>query len=388
MADQHPPDTRLPDVAGHQFTLMPGGPERLDALIALIEQARHSVRLLYYIFVEDEAGERVRDALIAAHNRGVAVSLLVDGFGSAKASDAFFAPLIATGCGFCRYEPKRSRRYLLRNHQKMAIADERRALIGGFNVENGYFAPADDETGWRDLGLMVDGPAAERLSRYFDAIIAWSLDPKAEMEDLRSLLHSHHEQDGDVRLLLGGPTRELSPWAQTLRSDLAGARQIDIVAAYFAPYAPLLRPIRKAAGRGRARVITASKTDNAVTIAAARNRYRYLLPESEILEYQPMKLHTKLYVVDDLVFIGSGNFDVRSLYLNLELMMRIRSPEFAAAIRAYVDREAAASKRITPEEYQRSRGLWVRIKGRLSYFLMSVLDYNVTRRLNFGLDGQ
>lgn len=390
MADQDMSRHGLPDVAGHSFALMPDGPERLDGLIALIDNARSSIRLLFYIFVDDEAGTRVRDALIAAHERGVAVSLLVDGFGSAKASDAFFEPLINTGCGFCRYEPKRTRRYLMRNHQKMAIADEARAMIGGFNVKNGYFAAEGSEAsdGWRDLGLRVEGPAAARLAAYFDDIIGWSSDARSKVEDLRALLLRHHEQDGDVRLLLGGPTRELSPWAQTLRYDLAGAEKIDIVAAYFAPYAPLLKPISRTAEKGRARVITAAKSDNSVTIAAARNRYRYLLPHTEVYEYQPMMLHTKLYVVDDLVYIGSANFDVRSLYLNLEVMLRIRNPAFADAIRAYVDREIADCERITPEQYARSRGLWTRIKGRLSYFLMSVLDYNVTRRLNFGLDGQ
>ena len=387
MADLDVSLNRLPDVAGHSFTLMPDGPERLDALVALIDNARSSIRLLYYIFVEDEAGQRVRDALIAAQGRGVAVSLLVDGFGSAKASDSFFEPLINAGCGFCRYEPKRTRRYLMRNHQKMAIADESRAIVGGFNVKNGYFA-ANGTEGWRDLGLMVEGPVAGRLAAYFDDIMAWSSNPRARVEDLRALLIHHHEQDGDVRLLLGGPTRELSPWAQTLRYDLGGATQVDIIAAYFAPYAPLLKPISRTAEAGRARVITAAKSDNNVTIAAARNRYRYLLPNTEIYEYQPMMLHTKLYVVDDLVFIGSSNFDVRSLYLNLEVMLRIRDAGFADAIRAYVDREIIDCERITPERYARSRTIWARIKGRLSYFLMSVLDYNVTRRLNFGLDGQ
>lgn len=387
MADQDSPNTFLPTVDGHQFRLLAEGPERLDALVALIEGTRETIKLLYYIFLEDAASVRVRNALVAAHHRGVKVILLVDGFGSAKASDAFFAPLADTKCTFCRYEPKRSRRYLLRNHQKMAIADGRRALIGGFNVAQGYFAVTGTE-GWRDLGLGVEGAIAARLDRYFDDILGWSSDSQSQMEELRAILLRHHEQDGDVRLLFGGPTRELSPWAQTLRNDFGGARQIDVVAAYFAPYAPLLRPIRKAASRGRARVITAAKSDNNVTIAAARNRYRYLLPDVEVYEYQPIMLHTKLYVIDDIVLIGSANFDVRSLYLNLEIMLRIRNREFADAMRHFVDGEIADCVRITPEDYTRSQNWWNRIKGRLSYFLMSVLDYNVTRRLNFGIDGQ
>ncbi|MEM8697312.1 MAG: phosphatidylserine/phosphatidylglycerophosphate/cardiolipin synthase family protein [Pseudomonadota bacterium] len=388
MADRDMPLYAVPDASGHRFTLMPDGPARLDALVALIDSARESIKLLYYIFAQDAAATRVRDALVAAHARGVKVALLVDGFGSAKAGDAFFAPLAETDCLFCRYSPKRSRRYLLRNHQKMAIADRKKALIGGFNVEQGYFAAPGDEGGWRDLGLAVEGPAAGRLAAYFDDIVRWSSASDAEMEDLRAILLRHHEQDGDVRLLFGGPTRELSPWAQTLRNDFGHGDRIDIIAAYFAPYAPLLRPIRRAARRGRARLITAAKSDNNVTIAAARNRYRYLLPDVEIYEYQPMMLHTKLYVIDDIVYIGSANFDVRSLYLNLEVMLRIRDADFADAVRRLVDNEVADSVRITPEGYARSRTLWRRIKGRLSYLLMSVLDYNVTRRLNFGLDGQ
>ena len=377
----------MPSVDGHRFQLLPEGPDRLDALIALIEKAERSIKLLYYIFLDDESSTRVRDALVAAQQRGVNVALLVDGFGSAKAGDDFFAPLADSACVFCRYEPRRSRRYLLRNHQKMAIADESKALIGGFNVEQGYFA-AHRTDGWRDLGLVLEGRAAARLASYFDDILGWSMDLRSEMEELRAILRSHHEQDGAVRLLLGGPTRELSPWGRTLQNDCGAARQIDIVAAYFAPYAPLLRPIRRAAQKGRSRVITAAKSDNDVTIAAARSRYRYLLPEVEIYEYQPMMLHTKLYVIDDIVYIGSANFDVRSLYLNLEVMVRIRDAGFADVIRKFVDHEIADSEHITPEKHAARQTLWTRIKGRLSYFLMSVLDYNVTRRLNFGIDGQ
>ena len=384
MADVDAPSIPLPMIAGHAFRLLPDGPARLEALLTLIAEAEHSLRLLYYIFLDDGTAEYVRDALVAARRRGVTVSLLVDGFGSAK---AFFAPLIDNNCSFYRYQPERSRRYLLRNHQKMAIADRKRAIIGGFNVAQGYFAAGDAES-WRDLGLSVEGPVAERLAEYFNAIVEWSSDPQLEMKDLRSILHSFHEQDGDVRLLFGGPMRELSPWAQTLRNDCIDASQIDIATAYFAPHSALLRPIRKAAQRGRVRIITAAKTDNAVTIAAARNRYRYLLPEAEIYEYQPIMLHTKLYVIDDVVLIGSANFDVRSLYLNLEVMMRIRDAAFADTIRRYFDRELADCRRITAEDYARSQSWWTRFKGRLSYFLVSVLDYNVSRRLNFGIDAQ
>ncbi len=92
----------------------------------------------------------MRAALLAAAARGVAVSLIIDGFGSSL-SHAFLQPLTEAGVDLCRFIPRFGRQYLLRNHQKMAVADEARAIVGGFNIENGYF----DES-WRDLGLMVE----------------------------------------------------------------------------------------------------------------------------------------------------------------------------------------------------------------------------------------
>ena len=84
------------------------------------------------------------------------------------------------------------------------------------------------------------------------------------------------------------------------------------------------------ARRGRARLITAAKSDNNATIAAARFTYRRLLSRGvEIYEYRATKLHTKLVVLDDVVHIGSSNLDIRSLYLNMELMLRVDDATFA-----------------------------------------------------------
>ena len=79
------PLIRPMEVAGNRLTLLPDGPERLAALIELIEGAQKSLRVLYYIWEDDEAGRQVRDALIAAVERGVAVSLVVDGYGASSA---------------------------------------------------------------------------------------------------------------------------------------------------------------------------------------------------------------------------------------------------------------------------------------------------------------
>ena len=135
------------------------------------------------------------------------------------------------------------------------------------------------------------------------------------------------------------------------------------------------------------RVVTARKSDNNATIAAARFTYRGLLKRGiRVFEFLPTKLHTKLYVADDAVHVGSANFDMRSLFINLELMVRIEDAEFAAHVRHYVDGEIARSEEITYDRYLETTGLWQRAKQFAAYLLVGVVDPFFSRTLNFGID--
>lgn len=379
--------TDAPSVDGNRLSLLTEGPERLEAVVALIEGATRTLRLLYYIWEEDEAGARVRDALIAARRRGVTVGLIVDAMGSdASGHDAFFQPLQDADIEVCLFHPRWGRRYLLRNHQKLALADEACAIIGGFNVGRDYFK-ATGETAWRDLGLLIEGPAAARLAGYFDALQDWTQRPKSRMRDLRRALKRWSNPDGNVRWLMGGPTRRLSAWARCLREDLNRGGRIDIIAAYFAPSPAMLARLDRAGRRGPVRILTAAKTDNLATIGAARFTYKGLLKKGvRVFEYQPCRLHTKLYVFDGVVHIGSANFDMRSLFLNLEIMLRVKDAAFAAHCRAYVEGEIGNAREIVMADVTGWRTWGARLRWALSYFVVAVLDYNVSRRLNLDID--
>lgn len=386
------PEQPVFTVDGNRLTLLDTGPRRLDALVALIDSAHTSLRILYYIYADDGAGRRVNDALVAAARRGVAVALLIDGFGSDDTPDAFFAPLGEAGIDLCRFAPRFGRRYLLRNHQKLALADAEtpdraRIIIGGFNVEDDYFGTVADQA-WRDLGLLVEGPAAARMGDYFDALHQATKHPKLRVRPLNKILARYSETQGALRWLIGGPTRKLSPWARTVRDDMARGRCIDMIAGYFLPSPLLLRRIERA-GRDshRVRVVTAARSDNNATIAAARFSYAGLLRRGvRLYEYAPTKLHTKLYVIDDAVHIGSANFDMRSLFINLELMLRIKDRAFADHVRRYVDGEVAQSTEVTLDGYKAATGWWQRAKQFGAYLLLAVVDPSVSRGLNFGID--
>ncbi|MEH3107730.1 MAG: phosphatidylserine/phosphatidylglycerophosphate/cardiolipin synthase family protein [Sphingomonas fennica] len=372
-------------VGGNRLRLLPDGPARLGEILAVIAQANETLRLLYYIYSDDRAGREVRDALIAACARGVRVVLIVDGFGS-DADAEFFRPLTDAGGRVCRFLPRFGRRYLLRNHQKLLLADGKAAIVGGFNIEDDYFGRGDP---WRDLGLRIDGPAAAHMIGYFDALHHWVTSRRPRIRALRQALKRWSETKGAVRWLLGGPTRSLSPWAATIRQEMRGCRRMAMIAAYFAPDPALLRTIAHIPRRGgEADVMTAGRSDNNATIAAARHCYAVLLKRGvRVWEYAAAKLHTKLFVIDDVVHIGSANFDVRSLYLNLEIMVRIDDPAFAERMRAYIAMERARATEVTAAAHGRI-GWWRRILWGAAYFAVAVIDGNVTRRLNFGIDGR
>jgi len=371
-------------VDGNRLTLLTEGPERLRALLALIDGAESSVRLLYYMYRDDHAGNSVFAAMERALDRGVSVSLLIDGFG-AYTPDQYFTPLIAKGLTFCRFHPTLGRRYLIRCHQKLALADERNVLIGGFNVEDDYFATPDQPRAWRDLGLHVEGPAAARLAPYYDELMGWSQVKGARIRALNRIIHRYSENHGVLQWTFGGPTRGMSPWARATSRDLLTSRDVEMIAAYFAPTWAMLRRIGRVGNRGRARIITAAKSDNHATIAAARHTYKNLLRRGvEIFEYQPIKLHTKLVVLDDIAHIGSSNFDIRSLYLNLEMMLRVDDPEFAQLLRNYFEQELGQSLPITAELNRKRSSWWTRLIQAISFFLVTSADYTITRRLNLG----
>jgi cardiolipin synthase A/B len=373
------------EVEGHKLSVLVTGKDRLNALLSIIEHAQKSLRLFFYIFGDDETATLVREALIDARNRGVVVTLLVDSFGTADRADSTYAPLIEAGIFFARFNPRWGKGYLLRNHQKLLVADEVHALIGGSNVVSHYFSDDPEGQSWHDLSLRIDGPAATRLASYFDALLGWMAEERQSLLKLLKILAQYSDDQGALRWLMGGPFRRLSPLTRAIKHDLDAAKRLDMIQAYFAPNWGMLRRIGRVSGRksGECRIITASRSDNGTTIAAARHCYRRLLAHGvEVYEYLPQMLHMKLIVADDRVYIGSANFDMRSLFINAEIMVRVEDPVFSAKMRAFIDAHVPHCDPITVAEH-RKRSNWIaRTRWLIAYFIVSTVDFTVTRRMN------
>ena len=369
------------EAQGLSLTFYPGGHDRFDALLGLIEGARTCLKVAFYIFATDESGARVRDALVAAARRGVDVQVIVDAFGAA-AGQTFFAELVEAGGHFCCFIPRFTRGYLIRNHQKLVVADSRVAMLGGFNVENTYFA-APGQEGWSDLGFTVEGPVVARIEAWFDELENWVSSPKAKFRTIRRKVLEWDPGTGPVRLLIGGPTGRLSSWARCISEDLVEGDRLDMVMAYFSPSPRLSKRLRRIGRNGSARLLFPAKSDHGATIRAARAYYTRLLRAGvRIWEFEACRLHTKLIVLDDAVYVGSANFDARSLYINLEIVLYIEDAALAQRLRQFVDDLLPAAREITPEIHASRATFWNRMRWRLALFLVVAVDYTVNRRFN------
>jgi cardiolipin synthase len=372
------------EVDGHTLKLAISGAERLSLLLDLIDGAQSTLRIFFYIFGDDHIAARVRAALVSARVRGVQVWLLVDGFGTANWPDSLFQPLVDAGIHFSRFNPRWGRGYLLRNHQKIVVADESRAIVGGSNVLAHYYIDDPDGSSWHDLFLRIDGPAATRLARYFDGLRRWTVSDRPTLRMLLHLLSRRSDKSGALRWLHNGPFSRLSPLTRSIRQDLATASRLDMIQAYFSPNWGMLRRLADVERRGgEMRLISAARSDNMATVSAARHCYRRLLRNRiRIYEYLPQMLHMKLIVADDAVYIGSANFDMRSLYINGEIMIRVQDADFADKMRGLVSAHLRYCEEISLAEHKARSTWFARLRWLLAYFIVSTVDFSVTRSIS------
>ena len=373
-------------IAGHDLHVVHLPQDRLGAVLGLIARAKKSIQMFFYMFGDDATGREVRDALVTAANNGVDVQLIIDSFGSGNVSDRFFDALVeAGGCYHC-FSTRKGLGYIIRNHQKILIADSAHALVGGFNITDDYFGRAGDNS-WEDLGIIVSGAQAQKLSDYFEDLARASNNGKVRYRSIRNIIHQWRPGIGQVQWLLGGPTNRISPWAITFKRSLEAGKRFDIVSAYFSPSQTILRRLAKAAKHNKgSRLVVAGKTDNNATIAAARLLYRYLIRrKTRIFEFQSRPLHMKLMVIDDTVYIGSANLDVRSMFINLEIMVRIKDAGLALHMRKLIDELVTQSEEQTRILLKARDSYWSRFKAALAYFLVNSVDYTIGRRITFGL---
>jgi len=350
-------------------------------MLAAIDDAKKEVCLETYTFSAGSPGERFRDALIRARQRGLRVRVLIDGLGSYGLPSDFFEPLKAVGAEVRVFNPVVLNRMSIRNHRKLLACDDQVAFIGGFNIAPEYEGDGV-KCGWCDVGMKITGPLAAQLASSFDEMFA-----RADFRHKRFMRFRRFDAKKSVarpaeQILFGGPGRGQSPFKRALSHDLKNARDVKIMVAYFLPTWSLRRELAEVIRRGgKVQLILAGKSDVPLSQLAARSLYRRILKaKAELYEYEPQILHAKLVIVDDAVYVGSSNLDSRSLQINYELMIRFQNAQVVKEARQVFECALKHSKQIDLEQWRKSRTLWQKLKQRFAYWILVRIDPYFARR--------
>ncbi len=389
-------------VGGNRIELLQGGDELFPRMLAAIDAARSEVWLATYIFHDDPAATRIADALKAAAARGVAVHVVVDGFGSLGTLARVKALFDGSGVQLEVFRPL-ERWYawlqpgqLRRLHQKLCVCDEpagagdeaRVAFVGGINLIDDRH---DLHHGWGDaprldFAVAVQGPLAGAVHATARAMWARAHLWRGWRHEVRRVVKSRHpvaDAMALVRQLRGAEAEpaEDAPLpmqaAFLVRDNLRQRRaiersyveairharqRVDIAVPYFYPGHVFRRALRRAARRGvRVRLLLQGKVDYRIAALAARALYDELRAHGvQIYEYTPAFLHAKVALVDDTwATVGSSNIDPLSLLLNLEANIVVRDPQFAAQLAERFEQAFAVSLEVSGKPARRGWRGWL-----------------------------
>ncbi len=373
------PQPHFSTADGHAFHWHDTGAKFLKAELDAIAATQSSIRLEHYIFRASAVGERFRDAMTDAARRGVQVTLILDDVGCWGLPRSYFSGLMALGAKVIWFNPVRWRFWAFRDHRKLLVVDDAQAFIGGCNIAPEYAGDGVSE-GWRDGGISVTGPVVKHLIESFEsqAGIAGNKIWQVHKKKGRSGWMKAGE---DVSVLLTRPGLHQGVFQRALRGDLLHAQDVCITMAYFLPVGRVKKMLLRAARFARSfRLLLPGKSDVPLIQVAARALYGgFQRRGAQIHEYQPQVLHAKVLIVDDIVYIGSANLDPRSLSINFEIMLRIRSAALAQRARSTFERDLRHSRRVRMGSWKKPSGWWQRIKQKLARFIFTRLDLGVAQ---------
>lgn len=340
--------------------------------LQLIESARRDLIFSTFDLRADESGQDVMSALCAAAERGVQVRMIVDGLNGFLhlQGDATIRALAAAENVEVRfYDPVdllRPWKLNYRLHDKYLIADGERYILGGRNTSDLFLGSYQEKRNIdRDVLVVSNGSensSVRQLAAYFESV--WSQPEnrtiKGRASEKTGALHERYESlrencpaafaDADweemtmpvarVSLLHNSPRAEnKSPelWG-TLCRLMEQGDDVLLQTPYLICNRAMYGDLAHFAGERQVRILT-----NAVETGANPSGCAdYLIEKRTILScgldiYEAVSdqsLHTKTVLIgNDLSIVGSFNADMRSAYLDTELMLVIESESFNDVLR-------------------------------------------------------
>src|SRR5262249_55167543 len=164
-------------VGGNSAKLLADSNAAIDALVADIDAAKDHVHMLFYIWLPDNNGAKVTEALERAAGRGVKCRVLVDNLGSRlfvkskywqAMRDAGVRAELALPLGNLLLRAVVGR-IDLRNHRKLVVIDDRITYAGSQNCADPEFRIKAKYAPWVDLMVRFEGPIARQNQHLFAA---------------------------------------------------------------------------------------------------------------------------------------------------------------------------------------------------------------------------
>ena len=369
---------------GHRITLLESGTQYFPALEDALDAARHEIFLQTYIFEDDETGRRIGAALIRAAGRGVAVRLMVDGFGAREFVDALMPWLVAGGVQVLVYRREIAtyslRRHRLRRlHRKVVVVDGRLAFVGGINVIDDMHTPKHTPPRY-DYAVSIEGPIlADILAscRRLWELVAWAGMRRRLLLGNARPAHTGHAGSQRARFVIRDNLRHRRDIENAYLDAINGAsREVLIANAYFLPGRRFRQALLRAAARGvKVTLLLQGRVEYLLLHYATRGLYGALLDGGiRIHEYHRSFLHAKVAVIDGVwSTVGSSTIDPFSLLMAREANVIVRDTGFAGELRGSLERAMAiGAKELRPTDWKRVP-LYSRLSSWFAYGLVRLM---------------
>jgi cardiolipin synthase A/B len=360
-----------PPVGGNRALLLPDSDAAIDAIVADIDAARHHVHLLFFIWLPDNNGLKVAEAVKRAAARGVACRVLADDVGSRDIIGTHhWSDMERAGVQIARAMPVGNPllaplwgRIDIRNHRKIIVIDNRIAYCGSQNCADPAFAVKAKYGPWIDIMMRFEGPIVWQSQHLFAS--DWM---GHGHDNIEALLKEPVEvvEGGFAAQMIGtGVTARPTAMPEVFVSLMSAARQELVISTpYYVPEETIQAALCACAYRGvPTTFIVPHRNDSLVVAAASHSYYRELLTAGvRIREYVGGLLHAKTLTIDgEVTLIGSANMDRRSFELNFENNILFYDPATTARVRerqqAYIDASVAV-ERETVESWTWPRRIW------------------------------
>ncbi len=341
-----------PLTAGNRVQALVNGDEAFPAMLEAIESAKSSISLATYIFDNDRSGQQFVEALGRAVARGVLVRVLIDDAGARYSFPSIVGKLKRARVPVARFLPTLASWRLttlnLHNHRKLLVVDGRIGFTGGINIREGNVLANKPKRPVQDLHFKVEGPVVTHLQEAFAN--DWVFCTKEVLEGYHWFPELPECGKLIARAITDGPDADFEKAHWTLLGALSCAQSsVQILTPYFLPDYALIASLNLAALRGvKVDIILPSRNNLPFVHWASRAMWWQVLERGCRIWLTPPPFdHSKLMIVDQhWVFMGSANWDPRSLRLNFELNVECYGRDFADEMETILQKKLRGAKQV------------------------------------------